>query len=105
MKHILYGGLIASLIDCHGAATAAAAKARELKIDLKPGSMPRFVTAALKVDYLAPVPIDSEVKLRARAKSIDGRKVVVEATLSARDAVCARGEGLFIQLKDDVSLK
>ncbi|MEJ2109630.1 MAG: PaaI family thioesterase [Acidobacteriota bacterium] len=105
MKHILYGGLIASLIDCHGAATAAAAKARELKIDLKPGSMPRFVTAALKVDYLAPVPIDSEVKLRARAKSIDGRKVVVEATLSARGAVCARGEGLFIQLKDDVSLK
>src|SRR5690242_15848022 len=41
----LYGGMIASLIDCHGAGTASAAKARE---DGKPLS--RFVTASLKVD-------------------------------------------------------
>lgn len=103
-QDILYGGLIASLIDCHGAATAAAAKAREQAIELRPGTMPRFVTASLKVDYLVPVPIDSEVELRAKAKSIDGRKVEVEVILSARGAFCARGEGLFIQVRDDKRL-
>ena len=64
MKNILYGGLIASLIDCHGAGTAAAAKAQELKIEMTLGAMPRFVTASLKVDYLAPTPMDTEVELR-----------------------------------------
>lgn len=99
-KDILYGGMIASLIDCHGAATAAAAKAREQGMELKPGTMPRFVTASLKVDYLIPVPINCEVELRAKAKGIDGRKVEVEVTLSARGSLCAKGEGLFIQLRN-----
>ncbi len=100
MKDILYGGLIASLIDCHGAGTAAAAQARELKINLEPGTMPRFVTASLKVDYLAPTPVGKEIELRGTVKSIDGRKVVVEVTLSSENNLCARGEGLFIQVRE-----
>ena len=101
MKDILYGGLIASLIDCHGAATAAAAKAREQDIELKSGTMPRFVTASLKIDYLVPVPIDCEVELRAKVKSIDGRKIEVEVRLSTQGRFCAKGKGLFIQVRDD----
>jgi len=101
MKDILYGGLIASLIDCHGAATAAAAKARELEIELKPGTMPRFVTASLKIDYMLPVPIESEVEIRGKVRSIEGRKVFIEAKLSARGSLCAKGEGLFVQLRDE----
>ncbi len=102
MKDILYGGLTASLIDCHGAGTAAAAKAKEQDINLKPGAMPRFVTASLKVDYLAPAPVGKEVELRGRVKSMDGRKVVIEVDLSVDDTVCARGEGLFIQVRKKV---
>ena len=101
MNDILYGGLIASLIDCHGAATAAAAKARELGIELKAGTMPRFVTASLNIDYLVPAPIDCDLELRGKVKSIDGRKVVIEATLSAKGTLRAKGKGLFIQLRDD----
>lgn len=99
-KDILYGGLIASLMDCHGAGTAAAAKARELGIDMKPGAMPRFVTASLKVDYLSPTPVGKEVELRARAEEIKGRKVTVRVTLSTDDTVHARGELLMIQLRE-----
>lgn len=73
MKDILYGGMIASLIDCHGAGTAAAAKARELKIEMKPGAMPRFVTASITVDYLTPTPMGTEVELRARVEEIKRR--------------------------------
>ena len=101
MKTILYGGIIASLIDCHGAGTAAAAKARELDIQVKPGNMPRFVTAALKVDYLAPTPVGVELELRSIVKEIKGRKVVVEVTVSSGGTVCAKGEGVYVQLPDE----
>lgn len=101
MKNILYGGLIASLIDCHGAGTAAAAKAQELKIEMTPGAMPRFVTASLKVDYLAPTPMDTEVELRAKVEEIKGRKVTVSVTLSAEDMVCAKGQLIMVQIREE----
>ncbi len=101
MKNILYGGMIASLMDCHGAGTAAAAKARELKIEMKPGAMPRFVTASLKVDYLTPTPVGTEVELRARVEEIKGRKVTVSVTLSTEGTVHARGQLIMVQIREE----
>jgi acyl-coenzyme A thioesterase PaaI-like protein len=101
MKTILYGGIIASLIDCHGAGTAAAAKARELDIQVKPRNMPRFVTAALKVDYLAPTPVGVELELRSIVKEIKGRKVIVKITVSSGQILCAKGEGVYVELRDE----
>ena len=101
MKNILYGGMIASLMDCHGAGTAAAAKARELKIEMKPGAMPRFVTASLKVDYLSPTPVGTEVELRARVEEIKGRKVTVSVTLSTQGTVHARGQLIMVQIREE----
>ncbi|MCL2790520.1 MAG: PaaI family thioesterase [Desulfobulbus sp.] len=90
----LYGGMIASLIDCHGAGTAAAAKAKE---DGKPIS--RFVTASLKVDFLAPAPINTELEVRGKAVEIKGRKVTVDLTLTAAGTLCAKGSVLYVQIK------
>lgn len=90
----LYGGILASLIDCHGAATAAALKARE---DDKPIS--RFVTASLKVDYLAPTPVDTELELRGKVTEIKGRKVLVEVTLAAAGKICAQGSAVMVQIR------
>ncbi len=100
-KDILYGCLIASLIDCHGAATAAAAKAKELGIEMIKGNMPRFVTASLKVDYLLPTPIGVELELRGFVKEIKNRKVTIEVILSAEKKLCAKGELILIQIKDE----
>jgi acyl-coenzyme A thioesterase PaaI-like protein len=99
-KGILYGGLIASLMDCHAAGTAAAAKVKEEGIKIKKGEMPRFVTASLKVDFLAPTPVNTELELRGKIKDIAGRKVIIEVTLIVKRKVCAIGELLFIQLKE-----
>ncbi len=101
MKDILYGGLIASLMDCHGAGTAAAAKARERMIEMKPGAMPRFVTGSLKVDYLAPTPVGIEVELRAKVEEIKGRKVTVSVTLSAEGTIRAKGQLIMVQLREE----
>jgi acyl-coenzyme A thioesterase PaaI-like protein len=88
----LYGGMIASLIDCHGAATASAAKARS---EGRP--LGRFVTASLKVDYRAPTPIGTELEIRGKATEIKGRKVLVELTLSANGKLCAEGSAVMVQ--------
>lgn len=96
----VYGGLIASLIDCHGTGTAAAAmyRAEGREMDSKPAY--RFVTASLKVDYLRPTPIGVELEVRGIVKEIKGRKVVVSATLSAHGEPCARGEVVAVQMPE-----
>jgi acyl-coenzyme A thioesterase PaaI-like protein len=101
----VYGGLIASLIDCHSTGTAAAAAYRHEGRAMESLPPRRFLTAALHVDYLRPTPIDTTLEIRARVKEIKGRKVVVESTLSARGEVCARGEVVAVQLPDDFVLK
>jgi acyl-coenzyme A thioesterase PaaI-like protein len=96
----VYGGLIASLIDCHGIATAADAELRAA--GREPGQVPtpRYVTAALHVDYLEPTPLGGELELRARVRERGARKVVVEVTLSADGVVTARGEVVAVAMPD-----
>lgn len=89
----LYGGMIASLLDCHGAGTAAAAKARESGEPIS-----RFVTASLKVDFLKPTPIGVELEVRGRVMEIKGRKVTVDLRLQAGETLCARGHAIMVQV-------
>jgi acyl-coenzyme A thioesterase PaaI-like protein len=91
----VYGGLIASLIDCHCIGTAFAAWEAEK------GSMDvdrRFVTASLHVDYLRPTPLGVPLELRAHPTEIGARKVIVSATLSANGELCARGEVVAVRI-------
>jgi acyl-coenzyme A thioesterase PaaI-like protein len=91
MPGYVYGGLLASLLDCHGTGTAAAARYRQEGRPM--GSEPafRFVTASLQVDYLRPTPIHCELEIRGRVVAISGRRVTVEATVTAEGVITARG--------------
>ena len=94
----VYGGLIASLIDCHGTASAAAAACRAEGREL--GSEPpvRFVTAALHVDYLRPTPLGGPLEIRGRIEEIKDRKIVVAETVSAGGQICARGRVVAVRM-------
>jgi acyl-coenzyme A thioesterase PaaI-like protein len=96
----VYGGLIASLIDCHSTGTAAAGTYRAEGRDME--SMPplRFVTASLHVDYLKPTAIEGPLELRSRVKEVSGRKVVVATELSVHGELCARGEVVAVQIPE-----
>lgn len=98
----VYGGLIASLIDCHctGTASAAAYRAENRPMDSLPPL--RFVTASLKVDYLKPTPLGVPLEIRARVTEIKGRKVILAATLSANGVVTARGEVVTVQVPEEM---
>ena len=96
----VYGGLLASLVDCHSTGSAAAAmyRAEGRSMDTEPPF--RFVTGSLHVDYLKPTPMGVELVLRGRIKEIRGRKVVVETTLLANDIATVRGEVVAVQMPD-----
>jgi acyl-coenzyme A thioesterase PaaI-like protein len=91
MPGYVYGGLIASLIDCHSTATAAAAACRQAGCEIADDPTKRFVTASLKVDFLKPTPIDTHLEVRARIEEIKQRKVVLVSALIAKGETCARG--------------
>lgn len=96
-----FGGMVASLLDCHGTASAAAfayrAAGREMGDD---GEFMRFVTASLRVEFLRPTPIGVELVIRGQLQGIEGRKVQVSLSLSAASQTCARGEMLAVRFRE-----
>jgi acyl-coenzyme A thioesterase PaaI-like protein len=96
----VYGGLIASVIDCHGTGTAAAAayRAEGRSMDSEPDL--RYMTASLHVDYLRPTPVDAPMELRGKVKEVRGRKAIVSITLSSKGEVCAKGEVVAVQMPE-----
>ncbi|RPI65008.1 MAG: PaaI family thioesterase [Ignavibacteriales bacterium] len=96
----VYGGLIASLVDCHGTGTAALAayRAESREHDSLPAL--RFVTASLQVDYLKPTPLGVELELRGKIIELKGKKVISEITVSANGEVTAKGKVIAVQMPE-----
>ena len=98
----VYGGLLASLVDCHGTGTAAAAayRAEGRAMDTEPPV--RFLTASLHVDYLKPTPLGIPLEVRGKVKEVKGRKVVIEEWILANGEVTVRGEVVAVQVPDQL---
>ncbi|MBM3145202.1 MAG: PaaI family thioesterase [Chloroflexi bacterium] len=101
----VYGGLIASLVDCHGTGSAAAAAYQAAGRRMDDGGPPiRFVTGSLHIDYLKPTPLGPALDLRGVIREVKGRKVIVDITLSVEGEITARGEVVAVQVPDHWSL-
>ncbi len=96
----VYGGLIASLVDCHGTGTASAAAYREAGRPM--GSEPalRFVTASLQVDFKAPTPLGPVLEVRAKIDDITPKKVIMTIDVKAEGKVCAKGKVIAVRIPD-----
>lgn len=99
----VYGGLIASLLDCHGTGAAAAATLRQEGKEIGEGLAPRFVTASLHVEFLKPTPLGPELEIRGRVLELTGRKVLLEETLSAEGIVTARGRVVAVRMPESMT--
>ena len=99
----VYGGLLASLIDCHGTGTAAAALYKAVK-ENDPAAEPntRTLTASLHVDYLKPTPLGIELEVRGKVKELKGRKVVIEEWILANGVITVRGEVVAVQVPESM---
>lgn len=98
-----YGGLIASAIDCHATGSAAAAAHRAAGGVDGEGPLPRFVTARLEVDFLAPAPISSPLELRSTIEEVRERKVTLATELTAGGRLCARGRAVLVRVPESWS--
>jgi acyl-coenzyme A thioesterase PaaI-like protein len=98
----VYGGLIASLIDCHSTGSAAIFAIRAAGDEVGAGEAPRFVTRHLAVDYLTPTPLDppEPIRIVGRLSEITARKVIVDSELSVGSAVTARGHAVLIRVAE-----
>ncbi len=93
----VYGGLLASLADCHAMATAAGASMAAAGEVPGQDPTPRFVTASLHLDFLRPTPLGPELVLRGHAVEVGARKVIVDLTISANDEACARARVVAVR--------
>lgn len=106
-RHLMNGGITATLIDCHSVCTATAHAYRVEGREI--GSEPAIwcVTGSIEIQYLAPVPIDRRVELRARIVESKGKKTRLNCSLSSDGKECAQGNVLAIRVpptwRDDVS--
>lgn len=96
----VYGGTIASLIDCHSIGTATSnyyhSEGRET------GELPEIwcVTGRLTVNYLAPTPIDQEIELRARVEECGDKKSIVRCEVYSGGVQTAEGEVIAVRVSD-----
>lgn len=94
---IMYGGLVASLIDCHSGWAAMAFAHREEGRPLSEDLI-EYATASLTVDYADPTPLDRPVHLEAWVEGDVGRKTRVTCELGPEGSVTATGDALFVRV-------
>jgi len=97
---IVYGGLLASLIDCHSTGTAAAAMYRQENREMDTEPPFRFVTGSLRVSYLRPTPLGPQLAIRGRIEEIKGRKVVINSVVLVDGVESASGEVVALQMPE-----
>ena len=99
-RHVLNGGIIATLLDCHGVCIAIAdAYAREGRAI---GSDPDlwYATASMRIDYARPTPLEAAVSLRGWVVTIEDRFTTVECELDADGKVRARATVRSVRVPD-----
>lgn len=82
-RHVLNGGIIGTLLDCHGICTAVAEAYRREGREIGTDPEIWFATASMAVEYLRPAPIDEPVRLTGRVVAADDRFTTVECALDA----------------------
>tara|TARA_Y100000814_G_scaffold253553_1_gene201221 strand:- start:974 stop:1552 length:579 start_codon:yes stop_codon:yes gene_type:complete len=93
---VINGGIIGSLIDCHGNWTAAIAI-----MDKNGWDKPQCtVTAQYEVKLKRPTPFGTKLKLNSRVLALQDDRAEVIIELKADGKTCATGRGLFVAVKE-----
>ncbi len=90
------GGILSTLLDCHGNWTAAWALKKARNSDSLPGT----VTAEIDVKFLRPAPVDGILHISARPTRVQEDRVRVEGSIEANGKVTATMKGLFVAVEE-----
>ena len=103
LPEIVYGGLIASLIDCHSCNLAVANAYRREQRDIGSEPLISCVTAQLNVSLMKPTPIGKMIILRARIREIEKTKIWVECEVRSETEITSKAEVLVIRIAEHLS--
>ncbi len=99
---VVYGGLLACLVDCHSTASGAAALYRAEGRDFTDdGVAHRCVTGTLTVRFLRPTVLGPRLEVRGRIVSVEGRKVTVSSRVAVADEVTVEGDAIVLEVPED----
>lgn len=90
------GGIIGTLLDCHGNWAAAIAIMDERGLEEPPCT----VTASYSVQLRRPTPANVPLHVTARVTELEGDKANVEMEMHAEGKLCAKGKGLFVAVRE-----
>jgi len=90
------GGILSTLLDCHGNWTALYTLMKERNINTPPST----VTAKLAITFLKPTPIEKALRVRARADKVEGDKVEVEGEIEVDGTITVRMTGTYLGVKE-----
>lgn len=96
---VVYGGTIASVVDCHAVWTALAIRCRDEGFDLAHDSLPfAVVTGRLGVNFLRPAVIDQPLELRAKVVDAGPRRATVACRVLQQGSECATAEVVTVRV-------
>ena len=93
---IINGGIIGTLLDCHGNWVAAIALMDKSGDKIPPCT----VTASYSIKLKRPTPLNSKLLIQGKVVEININSAKVELILKADEKVCATGEGLFVAIDE-----
>jgi acyl-coenzyme A thioesterase PaaI-like protein len=100
----VYGGLLASLVDCHSTGSAALALYRREGHEPGDGApVPRLVTAALNVDYRRPTPLGALLRVHGRIEELGAKKVVVASEIEAAGIVVVTARAVAVRVPETMT--
>jgi acyl-coenzyme A thioesterase PaaI-like protein len=99
-QHFVNGGIIATLLDCHGVCTAIAHayQREERSVGTEPDLW--YATVSMSVEYLRPVAINSAIELSAHVTAHEDRLATVDCVLSSDEKDRARASVRAIRVPD-----
>ncbi len=99
----LFGGLIATLFDCHGTASAAWFNHNNQGLKLEADTViTRYITARLEIDFRKPVPMGETITVTSEAEEIGERKIIVVMKMVAAGEIRAESRMVAVRIKDSM---
>lgn len=93
---MINGGIIGTLLDCHGNWTAAVALMDSQGVEEPPCT----VTASYSVQLRRPTPLNTELVVTSQVEHLQDDRAEISLKLEANGKVCATGRGLFVAVKE-----
>ena len=94
---VLNGGIIGTLLDCHGNWTAAMAIMRKRGAE-RPDCT---VTARYSINLRRPTPMDQTLKVTSQIVEVSDDRAEIEMILESEDGKkCAEGTGMFVAVSE-----